>query len=134
MRLRLQSPALALAAVLATALACSPPAGETGVPIGGWAVGGPTCPVQPANPKPGECDPRPVAGAVIVIAAVNGNEAVRVTTGADGSFAARLPEGSYLLIPQPADGFMGPAPPVPFDVSATAGPQDLLVIYDTGIR
>ena len=103
-------------------------------PIGGHAVAGPTCPVEPAVPVPGQCEHRPVAEATIVIADVNGNEVARVTTANDGSFATQLPAGSYLLTPQPVAGLMGGPPAISLAVSASEHPADLVIEYDTGIR
>jgi len=102
--------------------------------VEGLALAGPTCPVVPASPLPGQCDPRPVAGAVLVVTDASGHEVARLTTGTDGSFATDLPAGTYTLTPQPAAGLMGVAPPVAFGVSATDHPTALRVEYDTGIR
>jgi hypothetical protein len=128
-------------AALLLLVACSGPSASqpsgTGVSyaVGGRAVAGPTCPAEPASPLPGQCSPRPVAGAVLVIADATGDEVVRVTTAPDGSFSVDLPEGLYTLEPQPVAGLLGVAPPQTFTVSRTLPPgTDLLVTYDTGIR
>ena len=113
---------------------CGPsPAGPV-YTVAGRALAGPTCPVEPASPEPGQCDPRPVTGAVLVIADPAGHDVARVTTAADGSWTASLAAGSYSLAPQPVPGLMGVAQPVAFAVSADSAPTDLRVEYDTGIR
>lgn len=97
-------------------------------------MAGPTCPVEPPSPQPGQCDQRPVAGAVLVIADASGHEVERLTTGADGSFSARLAAGSYTLTPQPVQGLVGGATPIDFAVSESGASRQLDVEYDTGIR
>ncbi len=118
--------------------ACAPGPGPSvgTAEIQGHAVAGPTCPVEPASPLPGQCAPRPVAGAVLVVADAQGHEVARVTTAADGGFTIRLAVGSYTITPQPVDGLMGIAPPVEVVVPATGTPGSgpLMIEYDTGIR
>jgi len=114
--------------------ACTTPSAGPTYSVAGHVVAGPTCPVQPASPAPGQCAPRPVAGAVLAISDAAGHEVARLTTAADGAFSAQLPAGSYTLTPQPVEGLMGTAPAVSLTVSATGHPMDLLVEYDTGIR
>ncbi len=132
-----------LAATLAVLLAsfalvlgaCSPvPSPVAKVHLTGRATAGPVCPVEQVPPDP-NCAPRPVAGAVLVVVTAAGAEVARVRTAADGSFAFDVPEGDYTLVPQPVEGLMGTAPPIPF--SARRGgppPAPLDVQYDTGIR
>jgi len=96
-------------------------------------MAGPTCPVQPAAPLPGQCAERPVAGAVLIIADATGHNVARLTTAADGSFSTHLAAGSYILSPQPVPGFIGGARPIDFSVSSGA-PSPIAVQYDTGIR
>ena len=115
-------------------LACSPPPGEPTYAVAGHAVAGPVCPVEPADAKPGQCDPRPVAGAVLLVTDDAGHDIVTLTTGQEGGFTTTLPAGIYTLTPQPVAGLMGGAEPVAFDVSVTDHPTDLVVVYDTGIR
>ena len=56
-----------------------------------------------------------------------------MTTGPDGAFFVPLPAGSYLLEPQPVEGYMGTAPPL--EVSVKDGiAAEVQVDYDTGIR
>lgn len=111
-----------------------PPGGATTYPIGGHALAGPTCPVEPASPIPGQCDPRPVSGAVLIVIDAGGQEIARLNTGSDGTFATSLSAGSYTLTPQPVTGLLGIAPPVQFTVSAGEDLTSLRVEYDTGIR
>ena len=140
------------AAVVAVLIlgACNPRAGasSSGVPspsaavtatsatasVHGKAVAGPTCPVEPASPLPGECAPRVVAGAVLVFTDAGGHEVARATTTADGTFALSLPAGSYTLTPQVVTGLMGVAPPMTVTVPASGTPAELVIQYDTGIR
>ncbi len=127
--------ALLLVATLLVPLACQAPAASpAGVVVAGRAVAGPTCPVQPASPIPGQCEPRPVAGAVLVVTDGSGREVARVTTGADGTFAVTLAAGTYSLVPQPVAGLIGGARPLTFAVPAAGRPTGLVVDYDTGIR
>jgi hypothetical protein len=100
----------------------------------GKAVAGPTCPVEPASPLPGECAPRVVAGAVLVFTDAGGQEVSRITTRADGTFTVNLPAGSYTLTPQVVTGLMGVAPPISVTVPPSGTAADLVVQYDTGIR
>ena len=102
--------------------------------VHGKAVAGPTCPVEPASPLPGECAPRVVAGAVLVFTNAGGHEVSRVTTAADGTFTADLPAGSYTLTPQVVTGLMGVAPTISVTVPASGATAELVIQYDTGIR
>jgi hypothetical protein len=141
---------LSAAAAILIVGACNPGAGasSSGLPsqspvptatiattrVHGQAVAGPTCPVEPASPLPGECAPRVVAGAVLVFTNGGGHEVSRVTTAADGTFTADLPAGSYTLTPQVVTGLMGVAPPVSVTVPASGATAELVIQYDTGIR
>jgi hypothetical protein len=99
--------------------------------VTGRASAGPTCPVeQPGDPA---CAPRLVAGAVLVVTGAGGAEVARVTTDAGGEFSIGLQPGDYTLVPQPVEGLMGTAAPMPFTVAA-GSPAVLDVSYDTGIR
>jgi hypothetical protein len=135
-------------AVLVLLAACTPPVGSgssqaplaSPVPstmaytVHGTAAASPTCPVERASPLPGECAPRAVAGAVLVVTDAANHEVARVTTGADGGFSIGLAPGSYTLTPQPVEGLMGTAQPIAFSVPAASPLADLAVEYDTGIR
>ncbi|HVA86668.1 MAG TPA: hypothetical protein VNF73_10185 [Candidatus Saccharimonadales bacterium] len=125
---------MVLAAILGLSVgACvAPPSGQ--LLAAGRATAGPTCPVEPASPFPGQCAPRPVANAVLIITDAHGHEVERLTTHADGSFSARLPAGTYTLTPQPVPRLLGVAPPITFRLSAHSQPGDLRIEYDTGIR
>jgi hypothetical protein len=75
-----------------------------------------------------------VVGAVLVIAASDGHEVARATTGTDGRWTVTLAAGIHALTPQPVEGLLGIAPPLQFTVSATGSSVGLDVTYDTGIR
>jgi hypothetical protein len=120
--------------VLIVFVACTQsPAGPT-YEIGGQALAGPTCPVEPASPLPGQCVPRPVAGAVLVISDSAGHEVTRATSASDGRWAAAVSAGTYAITPQSVQGLLGTAQPVAFSVAAGAVPTDIRIDYDTGIR
>lgn len=104
-------------------------AGRTG--IGGVATAGPVCPVvKPADPA---CDPRPVAGAIIIFKDAAGTEVRRVTTDAAGAFFADLPPAGYVVEPQPVEGLLGT--PDPTSVVVNDGiASNVNFGYDTGIR
>jgi hypothetical protein len=105
-------------------------AGRTG--IGGVVTAGPVCPVEKNPPDPA-CAPRPVVGAVLVFQDAAGTEVGRATTSADGTFFTELPQGFYVVVPQPAEGLMGT--PGPESVTVTEGATVTLALaYDTGIR
>jgi len=111
---------------------CTPPSGPS-YQVGGRAVAGPVCPVERIPPDPA-CAPRPVVGAVLIIATSDGHEVARATTDADGRWTATLAAGTYTLTPQAVSGLLGGAPPLQFTVSATGSSVPLDVAYDTGIR
>jgi hypothetical protein len=97
---------------------------------GGRVTAGPTCPVE--RPNDPACAPRIVAGAVLVFRDGAGKEVARVTTDGSGLFRLGLAAGDYTLEPQPVEGLMGTAQPMPFTV--TDGVTWLDVAFDTGIR
>jgi len=99
--------------------------------VAGRVLAGPTCPVQRFPPDP-DCADLPVAGAVLVVATLDGKELARVESTEEGRFQTRLPNGIYLLVPQPFDGLLGTAPSQEFVLEGA--PVDLQVGYDTGIR
>ncbi len=103
--------------------------GATGVT--GSALAGPVCPVE--RPNDSACSPRAVEGAVLIVRGVGDTEIARVTTDGSGQFRIDLQPGSYTLEPQPVDGLMGIAAPMPFTVTSGAETH-LAVAYDTGIR
>lgn len=138
---RLVSVTIGLAAVLLVAACLGPPGGTGGATdaggeaqrVTGRATAGPICPVE-RNPPDPACAPRPVAGAVLVIQNGAGSEVARTTSDADGRFSLTLEPGSYRLVPQAAQGVMGGARPVDFQVVAGQQSKPLQVSYDTGIR
>jgi hypothetical protein len=105
-------------------------AGRTG--IGGVATAGPVCPVEKNPPDPA-CAPRPVVGAVLVFRDAAGTEVARTTTAIDGTYFAELPQGFYVVVPQPAEGLMGTPGPQSVTVIEGAAVR-LALVYDTGIR
>lgn len=125
---------LASLLLVVSLLACQSPSAGPTYAVAGHVVAGPTCPVEPASPLPGQCAPRPVAGAALVITDAAGNVVARLTAAAYGAFSVQLAGGTYTLTPQPVPGLMGTAPAVSFTVSASDRPTDLRVEYDTGIR
>ena len=136
---------VALLALVAITAACTPGASagipsqtpassQAGVVVDGRVHAGPTCPVEKVPPDPA-CADRPVAGAVLIVTTAAGVEVARATAGADGTFRVTLPAGDYILVPQPVQGYMGTAAPIPFHAQGDgAAPAPLDVSYDTGIR
>lgn len=114
--------------------ACTPASAGPTYQIGGQALAGPTCPVEPASPLPGQCAPRPVAGAVLVIADAAGHEVTRATTGSDGRWTASISAGTDTITPQPVQGLLGTARPVSVTVGVGSVPTAIQIEYDTGIR
>ena len=102
--------------------------------IGGQALAGPTCPVEPASPLPGQCAPRPVAGAVLVITDGAGHVVTTVTAAADGRWSASVPAGTFTITAQPVQGLLGTAKAVEVRVAAGSVPTTIAIDYDTGIR
>ena len=96
------------------------------------AVAGPTCPVE--TPDDPACAPRPVGGAVIVVADGQGNGGVaKVELDDTGTAFIELPAGSYVIEAILVDGPMG----APGSQTATvvAGERtSVAFIFDTGIR
>jgi hypothetical protein len=101
-----------------------------GTGIQGRALAGPTCPVVTADDP--ACADRPLAGVTILVLTANGVEAGRTTTDANGAFGFSLPPGPYTLEPQPVEGMMGDAAPIPVVIGDGIVTVD--VAYDTGIR
>jgi hypothetical protein len=102
--------------------------------IEGTVTAGPVCPVERASPDP-SCAPRPVKGAVIVVAdAATKAEVARASTAPDGSYAVVVPQtGALIVTGQPVPGLMG----VPAPVTITLRPGEdrrLDLTYDTGLR
>jgi hypothetical protein len=114
--------------------ACTPASGGPTDRIGGQALAGPTCAVEPGSPLPGQCAPRPVAGAILVITDATGHEIARATTGADGHWTASVPVGTDTITPQPVQGLLGTARPISVAVGVGPAPIAIQIDYDTGIR
>ncbi len=121
--------ALSLAASLAAS--CQPAAAVT--EVRGTVTAGPTCPVATDPPDPA-CANQVVEGAVMVVTAAGGGAVTRSTSDAQGRFSVDLAPGAYTLVPQPVDGLLGTAAPMDFVVIAGEAPDELGVVYDTGIR
>lgn len=121
-------------AVLFVVAACSPQPGAAHHRVDGRAVAGPTCPVEPASPQPGQCEPKPLAGATLIINDADGKRVASVVTADDGSWQASLGDGSYTVDPQPVEGMMGTGQPVDFTVSDSQPADPIVVEYDTGMR
>jgi Carboxypeptidase regulatory-like domain len=100
-----------------------------GTGIQGHVMAGPTCPVVKVGDP--NCADRPLAGVTIVALTSAGMEAARTTTDASGLYALTLPPGPYTLEPQPVEGFIRGAPPIPVVVD---GVVTIDIPYDTGIR
>jgi hypothetical protein len=98
--------------------------------IEGRVLAGPTCPVVTVGDP--SCDDRPVPGATLLVLDQRGTEIARLVTDADGHYDITLPSGPYTIEPQPVQGFMRTADPVP--VSVGAGVVTVDIGYDTGIR
>jgi hypothetical protein len=113
-----------------TLVACTPAPDATLQVV---AVAGPTCPVvsDPADPA---CADRPVEGAQLVVLGEDGEEIARAMTDADGRASIGLPAGRFTVVPQPAQGLMGTAPPAEILIVPGDDPERLVVAYDTGIR
>ena len=106
-------------------------ASSTAQGVGGAVSAGPVCPVErPGDPS---CAPRMVDGAALLIQGKDGTEVARFTTDGSGLFRIPLDAGDYMLAPQPVEGLMGTAAPMPFTVGQGAETW-LDVPYDTGIR
>ncbi len=117
--------------VLAPEILAGLHANPKGTGAGGRVTAGPTCPVE--RPGDAACAPRTVEGAVLIVSDGGGNEVARVTTDASGLFRFSMPAGDYTLGPEPVEGLMGTAQPMPFTV-ANGTVTWLDVAYDTGIR
>ena len=74
-----------------------------------------------------------MSGAELFVRSENGDLILTARTGIDGTFEFEVPAGTYLLEPQPAEGLMGTAEAVEFEV--VADDVELAPLhYDTGIR
>jgi hypothetical protein len=99
--------------------------------IGGWAVAGPTCPVE--RPNDPACAPHMVALATLTVQNAAGTTVATFTTDGSGLFRIVLDPGEYTVQASPVQGLMGT--PGPATVEVQAGKETWLdVTYDTGIR
>jgi hypothetical protein len=96
------------------------------------AVAGPVCPIEPFPPDPA-CNPRPVAGAEVVVYAAGGVEAARGLTNDEGLLVVALEAGGYWVEGLDVEGLMGAPEAVAFSVGA-GGRMAAQLTYDTGIR
>lgn len=136
----MRAAALAILLLVLLLAACRPSGGEASPSPTGWtgeltgtATAGPVCPVERTPPDP-SCEPRPVAGATLIVQDAAGHTVARLLTDASGHFDAHLPAGRYRLVPQPVEGLMGVAPAVDFAIGPGSPAAALDVSYDTGIR
>lgn len=98
--------------------------------VRGTAMIGPTCPVQRMPPAPG-CQDKPYA-ATFAIQTSSGVPVATVSSGADGSFSARLPPGDYVIRLQ-STAVMPSMAPQPFNVRANSYTSVRLSL-DSGMR
>ncbi len=123
--------ALLMLGLLALLADCRPAAAGIAVPV--HVQAGPVCPVERDPPDPA-CADRPVADAEIVVTDGSGRRIAVGRSNANGDLALTLPAGGYLLTPQPVNGVMGTARPMPLEVVAGASQAAVVIVYDTGIR
>jgi hypothetical protein len=109
---------------------CSQTAAPTDSGIVGKVVIGPTCPVE----MPGlDCADKPYQ-ATLTVLTPSGDKVTRFTTDEEGQFRVNLAPGQYILHPESPDD-MG----LPYGVEQTFAVEkgqfnELLVMYDSGIR
>jgi hypothetical protein len=91
---------------------------------------------MPTPDRPGilPCPDQPYQATLIILDS-RGNQAARVTSGADGRYRVVLPPGPYTVVPlPPAEGARWP---LASSVNVTVPPGIFVVVdihYDTGIR
>ena len=122
-------------AFTAVVVGCEQPADDaaTTTMLAGIVQAGPTCPVVRDPPDPA-CEDRPVVGAEIVIVDAQGQEVARTISDVEGAFTFGLAAGTYQLVPQPVEGLLGTASPLPVVVVEGADIGPVTIAYDTGIR
>jgi hypothetical protein len=106
-------------------------AASTSQGIGGWAVGGPTCPVQ--KPNDPACAAKMVGGAKLVVKDSSGKEVATFLTDGSGLFRFALDPAEYTVDASPVNGMMGSPGPSTAEVQQ-AKETWLELTYDTGIR
>jgi len=112
--------------------ACGPnvndPSGPIVSGVKGQALIGPMCPVVQTDAP---CPDQPHQTTLIVLT-LDGREATRFRTDAEGKFAADLPAGDYVLHPENANGLPFAAD-VPFTVIENQF-TTVIITFDSGIR
>jgi hypothetical protein len=97
--------------------------------VWGFAVAGPTCPVEILG---ADCAPRPLADVEVLALDADGYVVAHTVTDAMGYYFLPLAPGSYEIEPQPKTGIFGT--PASVDVLVVEGPpQELDLEYDTGM-
>jgi hypothetical protein len=122
-----------LVVIALSAIACSggsPSPVDSGSGIAGTALAGPVCPVE--RPGDSACDPRPVAGALVIVRGADGSEIATAQTADDGSYEILIPPGRYTVEGAPVEGLMGN--PTAVEVEVGDGVETVNLQYDTGIR
>jgi hypothetical protein len=104
--------------------------GATGILV--TAVAGPTCPVETVPPDPA-CAPRPVPGVAVRVLDADRNEVKAANLDAAGTAFLEVPAGTYVVVADAADGFMGP-PEEQGAVVDTGRSTSVILAFDTGIR
>jgi hypothetical protein len=99
--------------------------------IGGWAIAGPTCPVE--RPDDPACAPRMVEGATLHVKGGDGREVATFTTDGSGLFRIPLEPAEYTVEASPAAGLTGTPGPATVEVESRDETW-LDLAYDTGIR
>ncbi len=127
------SPSPAVPSPLTSPTVAPSPAG--GPPkVTGMVTAAPVCPVEQSPPNPA-CAPRPVAGAVIVVTNLAGEELGRTMSAADGSYELVVGvTGMVRITALPVTGLMGQPPPVEVTLDTPTSVERVDLEYDTGIR
>lgn len=121
-------------AVVVLLVGCAPPPFAEDGTLAVVVAAGPVCPIEQDPPDP-ECEPRPVAGARILVQPGDGRDMLvgEVTTDEDGHASLELPPGDYLVAALEVNGLMGS--PELASVTVVEGETvTLTLLYDTGIR
>ncbi len=123
--------------IIFIAVACTAPVPSVPEEVGTLEVtvlAGPVCPVETPEPDPA-CDPRPVAGAQLVVNPGDGTDIVVAEAASDENGFARfeLPAGTYIVTGSEVSGFFGIPEPAAADV-LRGQTASLTLSYDTGIR
>ena len=129
---------VAIAALLMTVGGCSSPGPSLSGPpssVAGTVTAGPVCPVE-RNPPESACAPRPVAGAVVVVADAQGHEVARATSDPSGAYTVAVGlAGTFTVSGLPVAGLLGLPGPVTVTLGSAVGVVATANLeYDTGIR